>query len=692
MPARIDTQSAHNWTSTPATQPETTQNVSKKRQRMHLQGVDTSDERNDDSESDDGAFLKAEESRALKKLRAYKRLRKVEEDLRGIDERQSTLETGCEGYKKVAEAESTTIKDSMSQFHESVKHLPTSTCVEELVDAERKAREGALAKSTEDVITTMTASFNARINEFQKTSLKTMLDTELAPLKDRMYTAEKSLNILQVTMTDLGSQTEKRPSSADFQKLMAVEREEWQKALNLSKDTMSTTFTTQLDTRITKFQSDLETIATPKALESLNRRIDDQFEKLEKTMRDLKDSYTKDKERLEAVVDGLQQGLCAERKKNADMETSIDQFETAVDDLRDELRAEREKRENTDAEYEMILERLERIEQQAATARKAQEEFDVKLKEVDGNAATKTQVDEDIMPKLLIHGEGISKFTARFEEQAEAVKNSTAKIEKDLQDKIDQQKTDTFNRIDNLHSANNLDSLRNRVDKLEAATSQLSADQVLEITHVQLGLAVLRETVDNLVATTIRSDDHYSALQQSSNKNVDSMIPMSVDIAFLKDRHEDHEANYKAQIQEQFEMAKNHTNKVKRDLRGRIQDQEFALQGHLSDTHNLRDNPEFLALQARVLELETAGPHRLANKVHSIDRPRRKHAILTARVCCLATRMDEFEGGIKSSFNHLKSCVAEDLSDLEEKHAALKILVDNRIASGCKHVGCNQDS
>jgi len=297
----------------------------------------------------------------------------------------------------------------------------------------------------------------------------------------------------------------------------------------------------------------------------------------------------------------------------------------AVDALRNELRAERDERERVEKTNETILHRLQDIEQKQSVVTEELTGFDARLKQLAAQTAAK-----------LLGLEQTSR--QQLEKHREAAKADTVKADQDLQSRMDQLRLHVMGHIDEVSNANNSKVLRNRVESLELAISQEHDNLSSKVTNVQAELVIHKKIVID-----------FAAAAKNVNKHVDLIMPMSTDLAYLKDQHRDHVVNCKAQIQEQANIAAAYTNRLGREVKGHIQDQELALQGHFLETHAATDIPVFPQQQKNVHKLLQA---------------------LEADLKGLAKRYNMF---LETEFKEL----VKQHKELEKRHAVSNVLVGN---------------
>lgn len=645
MSAQTDNQSSQDATSTTVLQSGTIRGNLRKRPRAQSQSIQAQED--DEYQADiQAATRKAE------------RLRNIEAAVRRIDEQHAEHTTSYKKYKEAMETRQSTNKSTISLLEKGIKLLPTITAVRVIVGEECKAREKALSEAALGMTAHVTTCINASLNNFQHNVMKPALATELTPMAKRMEDFEVSLNAEKDSLAGLSLQLNKLSDMEDLQNkiLDEVEKKTTEADHRISK------FTTQLKTQIDTCTSKLENFAIPRELDPLRQKIDNvnaictstetkvlavtvlqqkqeedherRVKELEKKFGTTQDSHTKILDQLKGEVNVLQQKLQTERLKNSDQHTAhkkdMNILREAVDALRNELGAERDKRERLEKTNENILHRLQDIEQKQSVVSEELPGFDARLKQLGAQTAAK-----------LLGLEQTSR--QQLEKHRDAAKADTVRADQDLQSRMDQLRLHIMGHIDEVSNANNSKVLRNRVDGLELAISQGHDNLNSKVTNVQAELIVYKKFVFD-----------FAAAAKNVNKRVDLIMPMSADLAYLKDQHQDHVVNCKAQIQEQANIATAHTNRVGREIKGRIQDQELVLQGHLLETHAGIDKPVFLQQQKDV--------HKLLQT-------------LKAGLKGLAERYDMF---LATEFKNL----VEQHKELEERYVALNVLVGNMEGQG----------
>ncbi|KAJ4991131.1 hypothetical protein SVAN01_03481 [Stagonosporopsis vannaccii] len=564
----------------------------KRRPCAQLQGVQAVQDAEEEESSDhnDAAYVQAKKLIAERKAKNVNRVRDLEAKVKCMEQQRMELEVSHKQCKEAMEARQDAIESSFSILDKDIKRLPTSATVQGIVHAERQAREEAVNEVVSNIPAQVTASINTSLVGFQNTIMESALAKNTAPITKRMEEFEASLNAEKDSLVSLNLQLSQRPGTEDLQGWIADVVDK--KATETDRRIL-TNLTTQLDTQMEKGTSDLEKIAIPRALEPLKQKIDvlsaictsnetkvlaatrlqqkhgRDHEQRYKELRHTQKSHTAEFEHLSKEIKALRQDLRAERQKSADLQTARnkdkDLLRGAIDNLRNELRAEREERRKVQKAIESNLHRIQDIEERCSVAKGKEDAFDTRLKQLGAQTAAK-----------LLNLEQNSR--RQLKEHEETVKVNTAIAEGDLQSKMEQQKLQIMSQFGDILNANNITNLRNRLEQLEIASSQQQRDHNSEVTNIRAELLFLRKTVVDLAATA-----------SSFSKYVDSIIPMSIDLAYLTDQHRDHVANCKADILEQANIVETQLKRLGTELKGRIQDQELALQGHLLEKHNVTD-------------------------------------------------------------------------------------------------------
>lgn len=651
-----------------------------------------------------------------------------------------------------------------------LQRRPTSTEVGALIADERKAREAAVEQSTERMSATLSTSLREGIDNFHRTSLKTTIAGELAPVMDRIDTISKTLTAHReqsdakipkmeedikrcddrntktaTALSDLKLQLKQTPTAKDLQERIASERKDRESAVNQLRSTLTVSDNTQISARIETLGSKLENVTIPGALEPLRHEfnaLNESFKRdsadvqalmtelqrkyyadYERTIQEtqkkvnaVKASSTKETGTLNRLINGLQQDLATERQKRAELEKSIGQLDvsraedkkdliTAIEAMKQDFTRRLREMETTHAtnktalegtinglRAELQAEREKTVATQEAQANEVQstvEDLRCRMIKTKADSSQESETQKAIIGR--IQGE-YRTLTSRVDNISDAIvearthntSESCGQDEMALESAINRLHTELHTEQTKavIIEAAHANRVHGRLSKLEITGSPGPADQIASIAKIQTDLQSLTSRIDDLSNTIKASDSHRSTLQTSVDECVAIAKPTSADTDLLKHQHNDHVANQIAQIQEQGEIAKAHVNQIERQLRGRIVDQELALQNHLHYDHNRSDSPQFLEVHGRVYAPEDAGPQGPTSIGRDIAQLQKCYVALEVRVddfarslrkipadpswddVDLPLQLVSFKNCLLMKFDELMKCIADDLTEL----------------------------